>query len=84
MFISMGELVHTLKTEDISRKSHTRLTRIRKANLVIIDDLMFMAMDQHEANLFFHLINELYDKSSIILTSNKDPKEWGTYWGNQQ
>ena len=70
MFISMGDLVHTLKTEEISRKSKTRMKRIRDANLLIIDDLMFMAMDQHEANLFFHLINDLYNKSSIILTSN--------------
>lgn len=82
MFISMGELVHSLKTEEISRKSRTRMTRIRDADLVIIDDLMFMAMDQHEANLFFHLINELYNKSSIILTSNKAPKEWGELLGD--
>lgn len=82
MFISMGELIHALKTEEISRKSHTRLSRIRKADLVIIDDLMFMAIDQHEANLFFHLINDLYTKSSIILTSNKAPKEWGDLLGD--
>lgn len=82
MFISMGELIHALKTEEISRKSHTRLSRIRKADLVIIDDLMFMAIDQHEANLFFHLINDLYTKSSIILTSNKVPKEWGDLLGD--
>ncbi|WP_044747151.1 IS21-like element helper ATPase IstB [Bacillus alveayuensis] len=82
MFISMGELVHALKTEEISRKSHTRLKRIRNANLVIIDDLMFMAMDQQEANLFFHLINDLYNKASIILTSNKAPKEWGELLGD--
>ncbi|NLJ19116.1 IS21-like element helper ATPase IstB [Globicatella sulfidifaciens] len=82
MFISMGELIHTLKTEDISRKSQTRMNRIRKADLVIIDDLMFMAMDQHEANLFFHLINDLYTKLSIILTSNKAPKEWGELLGD--
>jgi len=50
--------------------------------LVIIDDLMFMAMDQKEANLFFHLINDLYNKSSIILTSNKAPKEWGELLGD--
>ncbi|NSL53379.1 ATP-binding protein, partial [Calidifontibacillus erzurumensis] len=43
MFITMGELIHILKTEEISRKSHTRLKRIRNANLTIIDDLMFMA-----------------------------------------
>lgn len=43
---------------------------------------MFMAMDQKEANLFFHLINDLYNKSSIILTSNKAPKEWGELLGD--
>lgn len=81
-FISMGELVHTLKTEEFTRKSQTRLKRIRDANLVIIDDLMFMAMDNREANLFFHLINDLYDKASIILTSNKSPNEWGELLGD--
>src|SRR5690625_5745562 len=77
MFISMGDLVHTLKTEEISRKSKTRMKRIRDANLLIIDDLMFMAMDQHEANIFFHLINDFNNKSSIILTSNKAPNDCG-------
>ncbi len=82
MFLTMGELIHTLKTEEISRKSQTRLKRIRDANLLIIDDLMFMAMDQHEANLFFHLINDLYNRSSIVLTSNKAPKDWGELLGD--
>src|SRR5699024_5780580 len=60
-----------------------QLNRIRKADLVIIDDLMYMAMDQHEANLFFHLINHLYERSSIILTSNKGPEDWGELLGDQ-
>jgi DNA replication protein DnaC len=81
-FISMGELVHVLKTEEITRKSQIRLKRIRSSNLVIIDDLMFMAMDQREANLFFHLINELYNQTSIILTSNKGPSDWGELLGD--
>ena len=82
MFITMGELIQTLKTEEISRKSQTKLKRIRKADLVIIDDLMFMAINQNEANLFFHLINDLYNNASIILTSNKAPKEWGELLGD--
>ena len=81
-FISMGQLIHTLKTEEVTRKSQTRMKRIRGANLVIIDDLMFMAMDTREANLFFHLINDLYDKASVILTSNKGPNEWGELLGD--
>ncbi|KIQ93096.1 Chromosomal replication initiator protein DnaA [Anoxybacillus thermarum] len=81
-FIPMGELIHALKTEEITRKSQIRLKRLRESNLVIIDDLMFMAMDQREANLFFHLINDLYNQSSIILTSNKGPSEWGELLGD--
>ncbi len=81
-FISMGQLIHTLKTEDVTRKAQTRMKRIRDSNLVIIDDLMFMAMDSGEANLFFHLINDLYDNASVILTSNKGPGEWGELLGD--
>jgi DNA replication protein DnaC len=47
------------------------------ADLVIIDDLMFMAMEKHEANLFFQFINKLYGQTSIIITSNKGPEDWG-------
>src|SRR5690625_2260464 len=82
IFSTMGELIHTLKTEEITRKSQTRMKRIRNADLVIIDDLMFMAMNQQEANLFFHLIYDLYNNACIILTSNKAPKEWGELLGD--
>lgn len=81
-FIPMGELVHILKTQEISRKSQIKLKRTIDSDLVIIDDLMYMAMDQREANQFFHLINQLYDDTSIILTSNKGPEEWGELLGD--
>lgn len=80
-FIPMGELVHILKTQEI-RKSQIRLKRMIDSDLVIIDDLIYMAMDQREANQFFHLINQLYDHTSIILTSNKGPEEWGELLGD--
>lgn len=82
-FSTMGELVHVLKTQEYLSKSQTQIKRIRESDLVIIDDLMYMAMDQREANLFFHLINSLYEQSSIILTSNKGPDQWGELMGDQ-
>ncbi|SDB84632.1 DNA replication protein DnaC [Pelagirhabdus alkalitolerans] len=83
MYITMEELIRHLKAEEFTRKAQIKMKRIRAANLVIIDDLMFMAMDQREANLFFHLINDLHDKASIILTSSKGPSEWGDLLGDQ-
>lgn len=82
-FISMGELVPLLKSEEYLRKAQLQIKRVKEADLIIIDDIMYMAMDQQEANLFFHLINHLYERSSIILTSNKGPEQWGELLGDQ-
>ncbi len=81
-FISMGDLVKVLNTQDLLTKSKNTIKRILKSDLVIIDDLMYMAMNGQEANLFFQLINKLYNKSSIIITSNKGPDEWGELMGD--
>lgn len=59
------------------------MKRLRASDLVIIDDLMYMAMDQREANLFFQMINHLYEQSSIILTSNKSLDQWGELMGDE-
>lgn len=82
-FSTMGELVQLLKAQEYLRKSQIQLKRCKESDLVIIDDLMYMAMDQREANLFFHLVNDLYERSSIILTSNKGPEQWGELMGDQ-
>lgn len=83
IFVTMGELVNVLKSQEYLRKSQVLLKRIQTADLVIIDDLMYMAMDLREANLFFHLINQLYGQSSVILTSNKSPDQWTELMGDQ-
>ncbi|WP_051669225.1 ATP-binding protein [Carnobacterium jeotgali] len=77
----MAELVSLLKTESYVRKSELRLMRIRFSEVVIIDDMVFMAMKKNEANLFFQLVSDLYEKSAIILTSNKGPYNWSKMLG---
>jgi DNA replication protein DnaC len=78
----MNDLIHILKTHEILRATKTKYKRIIDSDLVIIDDLMFMAIEKQEANVFFQLINKLYGQSSIIITSNKGPEEWGEILGD--
>ena len=56
----VDNLIRLLKTQEISRSSQYKLRRIYNSDLVILDDLMFMAMDRNEANLFFQFVNKLY------------------------
>ncbi len=81
-FTSMADLVHMLKTQEISSVARNKVKRVIEADLLIIDDLMFMAMEKQEANLFFQLINKLYGQTSIIITSNKGPEAWGELLGD--
>lgn len=83
VFISMGEMVHVLKTSELSYKSRSLMKHMKAADLLILDDLMFMAMDKEEANQFFHFINDIYEQTSIILTSNKSPNDWGELIGDE-
>lgn len=78
----MADLIHQLKTQEISSTSRTSIKRIIESDLVILDDLMFMAMEKNEANLFFQLINKLYGQTSLIITSNKGPEDWGELLGD--
>jgi DNA replication protein DnaC len=81
-FISMADLIHILKTQEISSIARNNVKRILETDLLIIDDLMFMAMEKNEANLFFQLINKLYGQTSLIITSNKGPEDWGELLGD--
>jgi DNA replication protein DnaC len=71
-----------LKTQEISTRSRNEIKRIIDSDLVIIDDLMFIAMEKNEANMFFQLINKLYGQTSLIITSNKGPEDWGELIGD--
>lgn len=81
-FVQMDELIRLFKTQEITRSGQTRMKRIISSDLVIIDDLMFMAIDRTEANRFFQLINKLYGQASLIITSNKGPEDWGELLGD--
>jgi DNA replication protein DnaC len=75
-FKTMDELIKVLKMKEITRTAATEYKRILNAHLLVIDDIMMFPVNQQDAVLFFNLINELHDKASLIITTNKSPKEW--------
>lgn len=76
LFITMQDLIRVLTSEEIARRSRTRLKQLLVADLVIIDEVGFLPVTQTEANLFFQLICKLYENTSVILTTNKGFDEW--------
>jgi len=82
IFITMNRLIHILKTKEISPKSKHKLKQLEQADLVILDEVGFQPVTRTEANEFFGLVNQLYQQTSIIITSNKGFDEWGEFLGD--
>ena len=75
-FVTMDNLMHVLKTQEISRRSKGKINRILSSSLVIIDELGYLPITRDEANMFFQLITALHEQASLIITSNKGFEDW--------
>lgn len=76
LFRTMQQVLDTLKLKEITRSAKVEYHRLIKAQLLIIDDMMMFPVEKNDANRLFHLINHLHEKSSVIITTNKSPKQW--------
>ncbi len=82
-FERVSNLMKILKTAELQRSSNFRLKRILKSDLFIIDEIGYTPIERREANLFFNLISEMYEKESIIITSNKSFSVWAEMMGDE-
>jgi len=81
-FERITNLIKLLKTADIQKTSEYRIRRIMKSDLMIIDEIGYTPIEKREANLFFNMISEMYEKLSIIVTSNKSFDSWAEMMGD--
>lgn len=79
----MTNLMKILSRADVSRSAQFRLSRLSKSDLVIIDEIGYTPIERNEANLFFTFVSELYERASIIVTSNKGFESWAELLGDE-
>jgi DNA replication protein DnaC len=75
-FLTMEELINIIRLKEMTSTALGKYNRLLKSHLLAIDDIMMFPMKKHEAVSFFNLIDHLHEKSSVIITTNKSPKQW--------
>ena len=48
-----------------------------RSSILIVDEVGYLPLNRHDANLVFQIIARRYEKGSVIITSNKTFSEWG-------
>lgn len=56
--------------------------KLRKAQLIILDEIGYTPISRAQANRFFTFISDTYETSSIIFTTNKEIAEWAEMMGD--
>ena len=77
-FFTAAELANTLLEKNTKGTLNNFLGTLKKAELIVIDEIGFVPLHKDSAELLFQVISDCYERKSLIITSNLEFSQWNT------
>lgn len=82
LFTTAIDVINAMSAAKAAGRLKAELKRYLRPEILILDELGYLPIDKHGANLLFQVISHRYERGSMIITSNRAYKHWMKIFDN--